>query len=73
MMSKPFDSLRSGALQPGKFHCKPPGLLQVNLAYIEKAEAWVQIGSGMSFCVQADTAEVLSDFFAELAKQLRTI
>lgn len=72
-MSKPYDKLKAvPKLQPGKFACVGTKLL-VHLLAVGINECEVAIGAteGPSFAVQEDSAQVLSDFFGEIAAQLR--
>ena len=71
-----FHSLIHTTFGPGKFACKPPGFLMVQLRnqVYRGGHADVAIGSlraANPFRVTAETATVLSEFFAALACALR--
>jgi hypothetical protein len=68
-MSKPYENLSK--LTSGVFFCGPEKLLRVDLEEIDEKSADVAIGNGPAFGVQQNTAQVLSDFFGDLAKQLK--
>lgn len=72
-MTKPYDVLMDKpSLHPGHFACVENRLL-VHLLSVSESECEVAIGAcaANQFGVQADTAQVLSDFFGALAKQLK--
>ncbi len=72
-MTQPFEALYpKPQFKPGTFYCAEDKLLAVNLESICDFEAHTIIGnSGCGFTVQQDTAQVLSDYFGALAKQLK--
>lgn len=72
-MTQPFDALYpKPQFKPGSFRAGPDKLLQVTLESICDFEAHVIVGnSGSGFTVQQDTAQVMSDFFGQIATQLK--
>jgi hypothetical protein len=72
-MTQPFDELYpKPQFKPGSFHCDEGKRLEVTLQSISDFEAHTIIGDGGGFTVQKDTAQVLSDYFGQIAKQLRS-
>lgn len=72
-MSKPYDKLKTAPrFIPGKFACIADRLL-VHVLSVEEGQVEVSIGASpaQQFSVQEDTAQVLSDFFGEIAASLR--